>query len=82
MSDQERRALILRQWAMRAADKVNGVHPARAMHLGDQCDYARAYMGHTCWCGERRPTWAKVYSHVTATRREEGISELPAVKGV
>lgn len=67
------RAIRLRQWAMRAADKINRVNPARAEWLGDTCAYGVEYMGHQCRCGNKPPTWAEVYAHVNATMGREGI---------
>lgn len=71
----ERRARMLKAWAMRAADHINEMDAAdiRAAHLGEPCDYAQAYMGHQCRCGHRPITWDQVYAHAIATMEAEGI---------
>lgn len=74
MTREERRALKLRQWAMRAADKINGVKPARAPHLGEQCDFAAEFLGHRCRCGERPMRWADVYGSVMEIMKREGVA--------
>lgn len=72
----ERRIVALKQWAMRAADELNGVHPSevRAKHLGTPCDYGNQFMGHWCKCGEPPITWAQVYADAQAIMGREGIS--------
>jgi hypothetical protein len=43
---------------MRCADKINGVKPARASHLGNLTDFALEFPG-------RLPrTWEQAYGHV------------------
>lgn len=66
MTREERRLLKLRQWAMRAADMINGVVPARAAHLGDTCAYWAEFAGHVCNCNHIPATWEVTYSHVLA----------------
>jgi len=76
MTRRERRALRLRQWAMRAADHINHMDAAdiRAKHLGGPCDYGIEFMGHVCRCGQPPITWEAVYAHVNATMGREGIA--------
>jgi hypothetical protein len=62
----ERRALMLRQWAMRCADKINGVVPARAGHLGNLYDFGAEF-------GFVPRTWETAYGHILATMKAEGV---------
>jgi len=70
----------LRQWAMRAADHINGQTPARCPHLGSACDYAATYMGHLCRCGHRPVTWDAVMGDVTARIAEFERNGLSGVR--
>lgn len=68
----------LHQWAMRAADHINGVRPARAAHLGGSCEYAALMMNHRCECGRRPLSWDVVYAHILRemARREAERGEI------
>jgi hypothetical protein len=74
MSGRDARRIRLAQWAMRAADHVNGMdrEDIRAKHLGNTCEYARMYMGHQCRCGHKPPSWDAVYAHVIRLMEREG----------
>lgn len=67
-----RNRIRLTAWACRAADMINKVFPARAVHLGSTCDYAREWMGHVCRCGHRPYTWEEVYTDMLERLGEEG----------
>lgn len=62
----DRRALRLRQWAMRCADKINRVVPERAGHLGNLADLRAEYGCHA-------RTWGDAYAYVLATMKAEGV---------
>lgn len=73
MTQEQRRILRLRQWAMRASDMINEESPARASHLGGTCDYWAEFHGHVCRCGHIPATWEVTYADVLSIMKAEGI---------
>lgn len=73
MNREERRRLRIRQWAMRSADMINEVSPARAPFLGGTCEYWAEFAGHLCRCNHIPATWELTYAHILATMEREGF---------
>lgn len=55
----------LRQWAMRCADKINGVYPVRAAHLGNLAEFRSMYPGSSA------RTWESAYGYVLARLKDD-----------